>query len=170
MTARGHIAGLCAAATLSLALVPAALAAPAGDEYLPKVPESGAQSSGDGQSQDSTTTLPTGGTSDETGSESTATEEKSKQDKDESEQVTPIGAAGDSDGGDSSGSVLLNPIVLLMIAAVIAAAVGMTLRRRQAVAGEAGARGAPASGSGARKQSGPRTPDGEIVARRDRPA
>jgi hypothetical protein len=182
MTVRGHIAGICAAAALSLALTTPAIAAPAGDEYLPKVPQSGAKSSDGGgggtfgrdTGETGTTTLPTGTTSEGTGSTPEPQRKaKKSRDKDEAEQVVPVGSAGSggSDGGDSSGSILLNPIVLLMIAAVIAAAVGMTLRRRQAE-GDAESDGAPASGSNpdAPRESGPRTPDGEIVTRRDRPA
>jgi hypothetical protein len=181
MTVRRQIGGICVAAALSLALAPSALAAPAGDEYLPKVPQSGAKSNGSnegsiqssgGGSGTETTTLPTGGTSEET----TSTPErqnkaKKSRDKDRVEQVAPVGSGGSggSDDGDSSGSLLLNPIVLLMIAAVIAAAVGMTLRRRQ-TEGDAEPPGAPGSNPGARRESGPRTPDGEIVTRRDRTA
>jgi hypothetical protein len=185
MTVRVQLAGHFAAAALSLALVAPALAAPAGDEYLPKLPQSGASqasgSSGNGSNgsigqetgETDTTTLPTGGTSDDgTSSTSERRDEKQKsRDKDRAEQITPVGSSGpgDSDGGDS-GSILLNPIVLLMIAAVIAAAVGMTLRRRHADGSDEESLGAPESGAGAHRQSGPRTPDGEIVARRDRPA
>jgi hypothetical protein len=176
MTVRGQLAGLFAAAALSLALVAPALAAPAGDEYLPKVPQSGAsESSGDGSfgrdpDGTGTTTLPSGGASEETGSGSNGKQEEKSKSRDQDTAVAPVGSSGGSDGGDSSDSILLNPIVLLMIAAVIAAAVGMTLRRRHADGSDAEPAAAPASESGTRQQSTPRTPDGEIVARRDRPA
>jgi len=148
MTLRRKIAGLCAAATLSLAVAPSALAAPAGDEYLPKVPQSGAHPSGSGSSA-----------SEDTG--------KSKKDKTE-QQVVPVGSSGGSDGGDSSGSIFLNPIVLLIIAAVIAVAVGMTLRRRSVDEDDPESPGAP--GPAVRREAGPRTPDGEIATGRDRTA
>jgi hypothetical protein len=175
MTVHRKIAGLCAAATLSLALAPSALAASAGDEYLPKVPQSGSHTPSGGASSASTgtatTTLPTGGTS----SSSASDEEKASSDggskKDKSDQqITPIassgsGGSGGSDGGDSSGSILLNPIVLLMIAAVIAVAIGMTLRRRSVDEGDSEPPGAPGP---ARREAGPRTPDGEIATGQDR--
>jgi hypothetical protein len=169
MTVRGNIAGLCAAAALSLALTSPALGAPAGDEYLPKLPQSGAHSSGGSSgAATGTTTLPTG----ETSSRSTSDQKKDEsRGKDKSDQVAPIGSSGSggSDGGDSSGSILLNPIVLLMIVAVIAAAVGMTLRRRNADEdAESGGKGPSGSDPGAGRKSGPRTPDGEIVTGRDR--
>jgi hypothetical protein len=173
MTLRRKIAGLCAAATLSLAVVPPALAAPAGDEYLPKVPQSGGHSSASGSSASGatgTTTLPTGGTGSPTSDGDNARSGdtgKSKKDKTE-QQVVPVGSSGGSDGGDSSGSIFLNPIVLLIIAAVIAVAVGMTLRRRSVDEDDPESPGAP--GPAVRREAGPRTPDGEIATGRDRPA
>lgn len=174
MTLRSKIAGLCAAATLSLAVVPPALAAPAGDEYLPKLPQSGAHPSGSessGSGSTGTTTLPTGGTGSPSTSDGnkarsgdTGTSEKEKTEQ----QVVPVGSSGGSDGDDSSGSILLNPIVLLMIAAVIAVAVGMTLRRRNVDEDDPESPDAP--GPAVRREAGPRTPDGEIATGRDRPA
>jgi hypothetical protein len=160
------IAGLCTAAVLSLAIVPSAFAAPAGDEYLPKVPQSGAESSAGSSGSPSgtgTTTLPTGATGAKTPSA-----EKQPEDTDQGKkksEVTPvISSDSDDSGGGSSGSILFSPIVLLMVAAVIAAAVGMTLLRRKGDEddpdhpGESGSEQA-----GARRETGPRTPDGEIV-------
>ena len=174
MTVRRKIAGLCAAAMLSLALAPPALAAPAGDEYLPKVPQSGAHSSGSGGSSASagtaTTTLPTGGTSSPTTSDTknSGSDGSDKNKKDNTEQITPIGSSGSggSGGGDSSGSIIFNPIVLLMIAAVIAVAVGMTLRRRSVDEGDPESPGGP--GPSGRREASPRTPDGEIANGPDR--
>jgi hypothetical protein len=60
--------------------------------------------------------------------------------------------------------LLLNPIVLLMVAAVIAAAVGMILRRRH-IGEDGDPEPRPAQSS-----PGPKTPDGEIVSKRDRTA
>lgn len=167
MTTSRKIAALCTAAALSLAFVPSALAAPAGDEYLPKVPQSGAQSSAAGSSGTApatgTTTLPTGGTGPKAPSG-----EKESQDTDQGKkksEVTPVVSSDSGDsGGGSSGSILFSPIVLLMVAAVIAAAVGMTLLRRKGDEDDPGRPGPPGSEkTGARRESGPRTPDGEIV-------
>jgi hypothetical protein len=176
MTVHRKIAGLCAAATLSLALAPSALAAPAGDEYLPKVPQSGSHSPSGGEQASSasagtaTTTLPTTA---ETSSPPASEEKKASSDgrdkKDKADQqVVPVASSGSGgpDGGDSSGSILLNPIVLLMIAAVIAVAIGMTLRRRGVDEGDSEPPGA--AGPTARREASPRTPDGEIATGQDR--
>jgi hypothetical protein len=175
MTVHRKIAGLCAMAALSLAFAAPALAAPAGDEYLPKIPQSGAHSSGGSSggssaSGGSATTLPKGGaptSSDAKASKSGADDTSEKQDN-KKDQITPVGSSGSggSDGGDSSGSILFNPIVLLMIAAVIAVAVGMTLRRRSVDEGDAEPPGTP--GPGGRPKNSPRTPDGEIATGHDR--
>jgi len=176
MTVHRKIAGLCAMAALSLAFAAPAVAAPAGDEYLPKIPQSGAHSSGgssggSSSSGGSATTLPTGGaptSSAAKGSKSGADDTGKKNDK-EKDQVTPLGAVGSGGsggGGDSSGSILFNPIVLLMIAAVIAVAVGMTLRRRSIDQGDAKPADTPGHGTG--PKDSPRTPDGEIATGHDR--
>jgi hypothetical protein len=176
MTVRRKIAGLCAAATLSLAVAAPAHAAPAGDEYLPKLPQSGAHSSSGGSSNSAsagtgTTTLPTGGTSSPSTSggdksQSGGTDKKDKKDKAD-QKIAPVSSgSGGSDDGDSSGSILFNPIVLLMIAAVIAVAVGMTLRRRSSDEGD---QESPApTGRAARRGGSPKTPDGEIATGPDR--
>jgi hypothetical protein len=175
MIVRNTVPGLCAAAMISLVLAPFALAGPAGDEYLPKIPQSGAHSAS-GSSASSTegtigttgtTTLPE--TTSGSGSEGKSKDKgKGKKSKDTANLALPASSGtGGSGGDDSSGSILLNPIVLLVIAAVIAAVVGMTLRRRQ-IGGDAEPEsktdpGSPSAGS-------PRTPDGEIVANRDQAA
>ena len=175
MTVHRKIAGLCAAATLSLALAPSALAAPAGDEYLPKIPQSGSHSPSGGAEASSasagtaTTTLPSAGTSSPPASDEkkASSDDGDKKDKAD-QQVVPVGSSGSGgpDGGDSSGSILFNPIVLLMIAAVIAVAIGMTLRRRGVDEGDSESPGA--AGSTARREASPRTPDGEIATGQDR--
>lgn len=172
VTTPRKIAGLCTAAALSLALAPSALAAPAGDEYLPKVPQSGAQSSGGSSGSLSgtgtgtgtgTTTLPTGGDKSKPASGEEKSSDQTEKDKKKSE-ITPVVSSDSGDGGGSSGSILFSPIVLLMVAAVIAAAVGMTLLRRKGDDDDPERPGAPGpEKSGARRESGPRTPDGEIV-------
>ena len=179
MTPRRKIAGLCAGAALLLALAPSALAAPAGDEYLPKVPQSGAQSSSGGSPASAggtttpTTTLPSGSpdapSSTSPSKDSKADRTDKKDDKSE-QQIAPIGSSDSGDSGGGSGSILFNPIVLLMIAAVIAAAVGMTLLRRQGDGESTESPQSSRSGTdpGARREKGPRTPDGEIVTGPDR--
>jgi hypothetical protein len=170
MIVRKTVLGLCAAAMMSFALAPSALAGPAGDEYLPKVPQSGAHSASgssasSAQGTTATTTLPE--TANGSSSEGKS-KPKGKKSKDAANVALPASSgSGGSAGGDSSGSILFNPIVLLMIAAVIAAAVGMTLRRRHVGGdGEPGTKSEPGSpGAGS-----PRTPDGEIVAKRDQAA
>jgi hypothetical protein len=165
-TVTALIAG--AAVSFSLALAPIALAGPAGDEYLPKVPQAAGSASAHSASGGSgETTLPQSTTAN--GSKNSSDQGKGKK-KDAANQAVPAGGSGSGGGGgnDSSGSILLNPIVLLMIAAVIAAAVGMTLRRRQLGDGEGdpeSQRDPGASGAGS-----PRTPDGEIIAGRDKAA
>jgi hypothetical protein len=172
MSARKTVQALIAGAAISLALAPIALAGPAGDEYLPKVPQAGgnasAHSASDGSGQ---STLPQSTTTTAEGSKNSSDNDggKGKKKDDAANLAVPAGGSGSGGGGDdSSGSILLNPIVLLMIAAVIAAAVGMTLRRRQLSDGEGepqsqSSAGAPGAGS-------PRTPDGEIIAGRDKAA
>jgi phosphotransferase system glucose/maltose/N-acetylglucosamine-specific IIC component len=169
MSARKTVQGLIAGLAISLALAPTALAGPAGDEYLPKVPQAGGSASAHSASGGSgETTLPQAnkkGSQDTTGNG----KGKGKKKDDAANAAVPAGGSGSGGGGDdSSGSILLNPIVLLMIAAVIAAAVGMILRRRQLGDDEGDPEskqgpGAPASGS-------PRTPDGEIIAGQDKAA
>jgi hypothetical protein len=173
MSAHKTVQGLLVGAAISLALAPTALAGPAGDEYLPKVPQAaGSASAGSGSGSGSafsgtgTTTLPQGSGSKDANAKGTD-KNNGKKSEGKKSQLAPVGASGSGGGGDSSGSILLNPIVLLMIAAVIAAAVGMTLWRRNAVdEDEPGSRRDPGSpGAGT-----PRTPDGEIVAGTDKTA
>ncbi len=165
MTVKALIAG----AAFSLALAPVALAGPAGDEYLPKVPSAGGSGTAHSASGGSgETTLPQGskkGSQDTTNGNGNG---KGKKKDDAAKLGVPVGGSGSGGGGDSSGSILLNPIVLLMIAAVIAAAVGMTLRRRQLGDGEGEPE--PQTNPGAPGARGPRTPDGEIITGRDKAA
>jgi hypothetical protein len=158
----------------SLALVSSALAASAGDEYLPKIPSSGAGSSGGG-SGDSTASGSTSGASPALGASGVAALEAQgngeqppkahkhakkghKSDRHQSVALTSNPGGG---GGDGSGSILLNPLVIAMIAAVVAAAVGMTLSRRQ---GDDPGTERERRPGGRLETDGPRTPDGEIVA------
>jgi hypothetical protein len=151
---------VCLLGALALLLFPAAtaLGAPAGDEYLPKVPKgAGEEVTAQGESEEGSSVLapavrggdgPPGGPGSEGG-----------------EGGSPVGQTASSEE-DSGGALdtLLDPIVLLLIAGVAAAAVGMTMRRREAIAGE------PET-AGATREAGstPPTPDGEIVGREPNP-
>ena len=174
---RGALAALVLALTASLVLASSAFGVSAGDEYLPQIPTSGTSAASSEYFPDS----PPGVKSASSRSSSSAgrhrfpatgSEQQSGQaDKPakESKASKPREAAilasdthGGGGGGDGSGSILLSPLVLLMIGAVIAAALGMTLNRRR---GEESEREGeqPQQGPG-RETTGPRTPEGEIVA------
>jgi hypothetical protein len=161
------------AAAIALAFAAPALAAPAGDEYLPKVPKaaggsashdqgSGANSSagsepsdtGSSDSQSQGAAVPAGG--------GKPPSDGDKQGKTGGEAApAPIVSAPASSSDDSSDSTLFSPVIILLLAGVLIAAVGMTLRRRNAEADER--QEGPRSG---RSEPGntPPTPDGEIVA------
>jgi hypothetical protein len=185
LTFSGTVKLLALAGFASLVLTSTALAGPAGSEYLPKVPSSGAHSnspsngahssgasaSSSSSGETDTSTLPTdqgsvSGSASDTSSDGKPSKPK-KGDRNENDKksndrapVVPLGDSGGG-GGDSSGSLLLNPIVLLMIVAVLAAAVGMILRRRQT---DEDATGARDRDRGSRGRKGvARTPDGEII-------
>jgi hypothetical protein len=182
MTFRETGTSLALAALAWLVLTSTALAGPAGNEYLPKVPSSGAHSnvpssgahssgvSGSSSSpgetgETGTTTLPTdqgSGSGSASGTSGDGKQRKGDRNDTKSNDRAPVVPAGDSGGGggDSSGSLLLNPIVLLMIVAVLAAAVGMILRRRQTEEDAGDQDRGRASGG---EPGGPRTPDGEII-------
>jgi hypothetical protein len=184
MTFRGTGTSLALAGLASLVLTSTALAGPAGNEYLPKVPSSGAHSNPSpgtdssgapapsSSDETSTATLPTdqgsgSGTADATsrdGKQAKADRKDNKSKDNKSNDRAPVVPVGDSGGGggDSSGSLLLNPIVLLMIVAVLAAAVGMILRRRRTDEDDA----SPGRNRGRESRADrgvPRTPDGEII-------
>jgi hypothetical protein len=139
MTVHKTITSLCLAALLSATLAATASAGPAGDEYLPQVPQSGANA----------------------GAKPTTSAQQSKS-SDKQSAIVPVSNSGGGSGGDS-GSILLNPIVLLMIVILIAAALGVTLWRRNTDETEDGDGGASAEPDTAQKRGGPRTPDGEII-------
>jgi hypothetical protein len=139
MTVHKIITSLCLAAIVSLVLAGTASAGPAGDEYLPQLPQSGAAAPAKADTA-------------------------SKDSKGDQKQNAIIPAAGSGgSGGDGSGSILLNPIVLLMIAILIAAAVGVTLWRRNTEEMDGDDAGAEPDPAGAPRRDGPRTPDGEII-------
>jgi hypothetical protein len=166
----GSALGL-AATLISVALAAPAYAAPAGDEYLPKVPKAegkevvanpkqGAGASVLSPSVRGATPPTASATSDSShtssGAEKQPKDKHAKRAKPSANTVAP--ASSSSDGG---GSAIFNPIILLVIAGVIAAAAGMTLRRRQDGGDQ------PSDGEGDApdhtKHARP-TPDGEIVA------
>jgi cobalamin biosynthesis Mg chelatase CobN len=157
-----------------LACSGAALAAPAGDEYLPKVPSAGGNAApakgGDLNSGSGETG--TGGSStgtSETGTGTGATKAKGDQDKngkksDKDDSTTPAAAtdSNSSGGGGSSGLIVL----ALIGVAVIVVAGGMILRHRAGLSedeGEDRGKGRGPGGTSARP-----TPDGEIVAGREK--
>lgn len=154
----------------SLAVVSSALAASAGDEYLPTIPSSGASGSGGGTSGGSTSgvsptsksagvaALDAQGNGDHTPKAHKPVKKGGKSHREQSVALTSDQGGG---GGDGSGSILLNPLVIGMIAAVVAAAIGMTLSRRHGH--DAGTERERRPG-GRLETDGPRTPDGEIVA------
>lgn len=154
-----------------LVLVSSALGASAGDEYLPKVPSlagssSGAASSGATTSGSSHSSASTGTVSPQSDGSAQQAREAHKPAKkgDKSnrhQQAVTLASGSGGGGGDGSGSILLSPLVIAMIAAVVAAAVGMTLSRRAGDDAETESEGPP---RGRTETDGPRTPDGEIIA------
>ena len=178
----GTLAALALAA--SLALASSAFAASAGDEYLPKLPSAGASSydseygvdksalkSGlsKASSRTGSDTLPPA--ADESGQAESGQAArdaqrpiKTKNNRKASKRPEAVALTSDQNGsgGDGSGSILLSPLVLVMIGAVIAAALGMTLSRGRGDHSESeGVR----SRQGSRQETtGPRTPEGEITA------
>ena len=168
----------------SLALPSPAFGASAGEEYLPKLPTAGASSSGNEYGVDkpalrlglskaaartgSDALPPAAAESGQAASGQAArdAQQPTKTRKNGKASKRPEAVAITSDqngsGGDGSGSILLSPLVLVMIGAVIAAALGMTLSRGRGDHSESeGVR----SRQGPRQETtGPRTPEGEIVA------
>jgi hypothetical protein len=150
------------AAAISLLLAAPSLAAPAGDEYLPKVPEA---------TGDQATSSSTGGTT--TDSEApgvTSSGGKDSKAKDDDDEIgsTSGPLATSSDDDDSSGGLfdtLFDPVVLLLIAGVIVTAVGMTLRRRNEGDDRTKVKRARRDPATA-----PPTPDGEIVTGGEKPS
>jgi hypothetical protein len=185
----GTLAAIALGLTVSLTLASSAYASSAGDEYLPDVPSAGASSSGDPYGVDkSALDFGSSGASSRSGSHSLQAASGGQQAGDEQQPVNgkrqqerkAKGTASkraesavltsdqDGTGGDGSGSILLSPLVLLMIGAVIAAAVGMTLNRnrRDDSEGEGDQRRQGSRG----ESTGPRTPEGEITAGPDQAA
>jgi hypothetical protein len=143
-------------ATLCLALAAPALAAPAGDEYLPKVPKAagkGVIANPEQGAGASVVAPPVRGSGNDTSSDNKAKDSKPNTD---AVSIEPVGTS--SDSGDD-GSTLLSPVILLMIAGVLCVAAGMIVRRRRGTVSE---RGAEANRE-QRRKTAPPTPEGEIV-------
>src|SRR4029077_4697528 len=155
VTIRPRAAWLVLAATAAfVALATPPRAAPPGDEYLPNVPKAAGKELATGQNGGGTILEPAvrGAGQNGGGSGDPAQDAGS---------LRPA-AAGDSGSGSSA---LLDPIVLLVIAGVVAATAGMMLRRRQADGpAPEGPGGAPRETSSERP-----TPDGRIVNGEDDP-
>ena len=179
---------LCVALSAMLALATSAVAAPAGDEYLPKVPASANPGGASGSHQDlsepqasgtdettPTTGFGTSGSGSGSGSDSASASDSGSDAKQEKQQgagkkptkidVKPSAgiSSGGSDGGNSSGLL----IVLLIIAGVVAAAVGMILRHRAGAGEDDGGEGKSRERQGPQASGARPTPDGEIVTGRD---
>jgi hypothetical protein len=157
----------------ALAFSSAAIAAPAGDEYLPKVPDAAgnqapAAKGGDLNSGSGETTTES---TDISGSETGATKGKADQNpngtKADAGNASKPAAATDTSSSDGGSSGLI--VLLLIVFAVIVVAGGMILRHRAGLAegedeGEDRGNG---PGPGGTPSARP-TPDGEIVAGREK--
>jgi hypothetical protein len=155
--------GLILAAAIPLALAAPALAAPAGSEYVPKVPKAAGEEILRGQQGPGGTILSPevrGADADETSASGNDEAAGGADGIGTGAAGTATGAAGAAPG---AADTLLDPVVLLLIAGVAAAALSMTLRQRHSVPEEPDA-GEAASDPG----SAPATPDGQIVDREPR--
>ena len=170
--------GLFLATVILFALAAPAFAAPAGSEYVPNVPKAAGEEILFGKQGPGGTIL----SPEVRGADAAETEVRGA---DAAETSASGEASSGTDGSDANGSAngsdangsetgaagtapgaadtLLDPVVLLLIAGVAAAALSMTLRQKQPVSGDPDA-GGTASDPG----SAPATPDGEIVDREPR--
>jgi cobalamin biosynthesis Mg chelatase CobN len=129
MLARRSIPLLALAAMLTLAT--AAHAGPVGNQYLPKVPKAGDKDQGSGGASDETSSSSYTPTT--TSSEPTQTNEKPAAKPKHHEKPKSVKVAPASSNGVSadSGSAWI-PIAILVFAAIVTTAAGLTLRRRAA--------------------------------------
>jgi hypothetical protein len=159
-----RLKGLLPAAAISLAVASPAFAVPAGSEYVPKVPKAAGEEILRGNQGAGGTILSPevrgsgqapGSRPSNSGSTASSGDEPSEGDV----------AQGDLSQGTAPGATetLLDPIVLLLIVGVAAAALSMTLRQRRSVAGDP-----DADGESGDLSSGPPAPDGEIIDREPR--
>ena len=138
-----------------------ALAAPAGDEYLPQVPTA----TGDKPVNETKDIGAPSADSDVSSKDEKARDDKAADDSTDSESSELAAGSGGGDDGDDSGGVLdtlLDPIVLLLIGGVLSIAVGLMLARKQ--------NGDSPDPSRARRSSSgaPKPPKGEIVGGAER--
>jgi hypothetical protein len=143
-----RLTSVCLAAVISLAVTAPALAAPAGSEYVPKVPKAAGEEILRGKQGPGGTVL-----SPEVrgnGRTTNSAQTSSSGDDDVSRGAAAPGAA----------DTLLDPVVLLLVAGVGAAALSMTLRQRRYVSEDP-----EADRMASDPDSAPATPDGEIVDR-----
>lgn len=145
--------GLLVAAAVSLAATTPASASPAGDEYIPQVPS--------GHGNTPVDQGPGGISKIEdavAGMNGAVAPGKGGAAKNGGGEALPLET---SSGGDDSSGVLdtiFDPVVLLLIAGVLAIAVGMILARRQ------GEGASDPTRARRNRPAAPPTPDGEIVA------
>jgi cobalamin biosynthesis Mg chelatase CobN len=160
-----------------LAFSSAAIAAPAGDEYLPKVPDAaGNQAAGakGGGDLNSGTGETTSGSSETAGSDTGATTKaegdrdqkgkKADEDRDDSKTAPATGTRSSGGGGGGSSGLI---VLVLIVAAVIVVAGGMILRHRAGLTEGEGEDHGDGPGPGGTPSARP-TPDGEIVAGREK--
>jgi hypothetical protein len=152
--------GLLPAAAISLALAAPALAVPAGSEYIPRVPKAAGEEILRGQQGPGGTILSPevrgSGQAPDAAASNPVSNSSSGDDSSEGDFSRGTAAPGAAD-------TLLDPVVLLLIAGVAAAALSMTLRQRRSVAGDPNA-----DADSSDLATGPATPDGEIVDREPR--
>ena len=164
MTSRSTRKGFWLVGTATLVLAAPALAVPASKEYVPKIPKAAGQEvvAGGAKGAGATVVQPAargakaGGAKARGATASGATAGEGSSGNDSS-----LASTDDSSGGGSGNALdaLLNPVALLVIAGVSAAAIGMTLRQR----GDQG-KPDPTDKTGAEEPRSSRpTPDGEIV-------
>ena len=152
-------------AAVSMLCAAPALAAPAGDEYLPQVPTA----TGDKPVNETKDIGAPAAGSDALGADENGNAGKDGKDGNDDgssdDSSTLAAGSGGGDDGDDSGGVLdtlLDPIVLLLIGGVITIAVGLMLARKQ--------NGDSPDPSRARRSSSdaPMPPSGEIIGGSER--
>lgn len=133
---------LAIAIAICLGVSAPALGAPAGDEYLPAVPKAAGKELATGQNAGGTVLVPAARGAQENGGDRRNAARKSRGAGDSAQSIDPASSSSDSSGTGA----LLDPIILLVIAGVVAATAGIMLRRRghdtesPAAAGDASAR------------------------------
>jgi hypothetical protein len=160
MTIQTWCKGLCLAGVISLALgTTAYAAAPASQEYLPKVPKAaGGQGAHAGTAEAGTSgSAGAGESGNDKGSGKAAGNHQA------SAGSTDSGSSNDNTSGLSD--TLFDPVVMLIVGGVIVIAIGMTLVRRRGQE-EPGQHDSRPRGTAA---TAPQTPEGEIVSGGERP-